>query len=139
MLTNAIHLLIRPQCNSSNNTNHGMRFLKVLMDSFFQYGIIFFLLGIMSKSKMFAIELFEKPVSFYNNVGEIIETVIWALGAMFGYILTNMFDANYNTDNSDRHENDDACKGDTSALRNVTSVVIFIIGMLYYMWQNRMF
>jgi hypothetical protein len=139
MLTNFTHLMIRPQCNSSNNSNYGMRFLKVLMDSFFQYGIIFIILGMFAKSKQFAMELYDKPIPFFNNIGEITETLVWIMGAMFGYILTNMFDANYNTDNSKGHINDDVCRGELSSLRYVSSVVLLIVGMVYYIWQNRMF
>jgi hypothetical protein len=137
MFTNFIHLSIRRQCNPKYKYNGGKRFLKVLMDSFFQYAIILLILGIFAKTKFFAYELYDTPVPFYNNVGEVLETIVWISAAIFGYILTNMFDANYNTDNSPGNKNDDVCQGDISDLRCVISSIMLVVGLLYYYLQNR--
>jgi hypothetical protein len=139
MLTNFIHLMIRPQCNSSNNSNHGLRFLKVLMDTFFQYGIIFLIVGMFLKTKMFAYSLYAKPIPYFDSIGNLFETIVWCLGAMFAYIFVNMIDVNYDTDNTPGHAGDDACSGYTSDARKVVSSLIFLIGIIYFVWVNRYF
>jgi hypothetical protein len=139
MLTNFMHLMIRPQCNSSNSSNHGERFLKILMDTIFQYGIIFFILGWFLKTKMFAYELYAKPLGLFNSVGDLMETITWCLAAIFAYASINMIDVNYSTDYTQGYANDDTCKGNISALRISISTLLFVLGLLYFYYQNRYF
>ncbi len=139
MLTNFVHLAIRPQCNSGNNKDAGSRFLKVLMDTTFQYGIIFFFMGMLTKTKNFASEIYEMKIPIFDNIGVFMESISWIFGAMLAYITTNMIDANYNTDNKKPYKNDDVCKGDISALRYVFSVTLFITGLTYYLFQSSFF
>ncbi len=139
MLTNFIHLAIRPQCNSGNSKNSGNRFWKILVDTVLQYGIIFFFIGMIAKTRNYAEDLYSKPIPLMNNIGELIQSIIWCIGASFAYTMTNMIDSNYNTDNTPPHKNDDVCKGETSQLRSTISFIVLITGLLYNLWVNRFF
>jgi hypothetical protein len=136
MLTNFIHLALRKQCNSNNNKDVGSRFVKVLIDTIFQYGIIFFFMGMFTKTKHFASDLYDVEIPLFQNVGIMVESITWSFGAMFGYITTNMIDSSYGTDNKSPYKNDDVCKGDISALRHVTSVLVLLGGLIYYVREH---
>ncbi len=137
MFTNFIHLSIRKQCNSGNNKDAGNRFFKVLMDTILQYGVIFFFMGMFSKTKNFASELYDINIPVFENFGVLIESITWCTGAMFGYIFTNIIDTNYDTDNNPPYKNDDTCRGNISPLRSIISLIVLITGFIYYAWQNR--
>jgi hypothetical protein len=139
MLTNFIHLATRKQCNSSNNRNAGWRFLKVFMDTLFQFAIIFLFVGVFNKTRQYANELYDIELTELFKLGDIIESFIWIFGLVFGFILTNMIDSNFDTsDKPPKYEDDSVCKGDISALRITTSSLLFVITLGYYIYQYRL-
>ncbi len=139
MFTNFMRLLFRKQCNPENNKDSGKRVLKIFTDSLLQYGIIFLFMGIGASGKGGSYQLYATPVPIFMNLGEVIETMTWCFGAVVGYMLVNMFDENFNTSTNEqeKYPDDDTCRGNISDLRYVLSTIIFLIGIIFYLYTNR--
>ncbi len=139
MFTNFIHLAKRKQCNPKNNTNHGKRFVKVLIDTLMQYGIIFLIIGFLLKLQIIegGVSLFSTKVKYFGNVGEIILMLGWMGGALIGYIFNNMIDINFGTKFQPPYDNDDTCKGDIEKFHIVFVVIFIITSLIYFVYQTR--
>jgi hypothetical protein len=139
MFTNFMRLLFRKQCNPGNNTDEGKRVLKIFIDSILQYGIIFVIMGIGASGQGGSYQLYTTPVPIFGTVGEVIDTLTWCFGAIAGYMLVNMFDENFNTSTNeqDGYPDDDTCRGNISILRYVVSSIIFLLGLIFYLYTNR--
>jgi hypothetical protein len=131
MFTN--FLIINFEASECQNVNLDTlnTFLHVLMNTCAEYGIIFFFIGVAAKGRALAYDAYSAPVPLFGDVGEIIEAVLWIIGAIVAHVIIKMFHLTYNPDgicNTD---------GDLSDLRYVLSGITFLLGLIYYIGQSK--
>lgn len=122
-VANYIHVAGSKECENIP-VELGTKVVKAGADSLLQYaggvlssGLVLLLpfIGEMLESA----KLFQIPY-----IAQIIDALVWGFGLMTGYLLVNMYDANYKTST-------ETCEGKTSMLRMIVSVIAFVVALLY--------
>ncbi len=128
--TNLIHGLTAVDCKD-HNVNIGMRIVKSTSDSLIQYGT-----AALGAILIKFIPFIGMALSVVNSLPIpylplMIETVIWGLGFMMGYLIVNMYDVNYLTKK-------DYCSGKFQTTRLIIGMIMFALGFIYE-WYSYIF
>ena len=120
-ITNMIRLYTSRKCDK---TSFWGRTVKATFDSMAQYSF-----GVITVFLIQFIPFIGQILGLLMNLSipylsQFIESLIWALGLAGGYMMMNMIDGNYGSDN-------EYCIGNISKSRIITSIIVMLIAILY--------
>ena len=122
-VTNLLHAQNQPRCKDVP-FDFVKNSIKLSADSMIQYSS-----GVLANLMVLFIPILGQIIGGLDIVGipyvsDIIDTVIWSIGMIAGYILTNMYDANYST-------TDIICNGKIPSIRIIISCIAVAIAFFY--------
>ncbi len=125
-LTNFIHALTEDRCKVIK-ANFGTKLVKEMSDSMLEYA---FAILVLFSTEFIPIvgELLEGlrdiPFPVFGKISSVIDTTIWSIGLVVGYMIMNMVDVNYYSPN-------EACSGKIGAVRIIISIIAFAAAIFY--------
>jgi hypothetical protein len=125
-VTNMIHVLTEERCKNVKG-GFGSKLIKELSDSMIEYAFAMFILFSTTFIPIIGslLEgLREIPLPIVGDVSKIIDTSIWSIGLVTGYMMMNMLDSNYST-------SDESCTGKISAIRIIISIIAFAVSISF--------
>lgn len=125
LITNTIHILQNPVCKQIGSKPHTV-FLRALSNSFIQYSIGFILVFIIKMIAKYVptINVFALTILQYPIIYKIILFLLWAFSLVAGYILSHMYDNNFES-------NEDMCKKSPQIVKIIIGFVLFAGIILY--------
>jgi hypothetical protein len=126
IITNIIHALTQDRCKDIKS-DIGNHLVKGIADSMVQYAgamVVLFSTAFIPIIGEILEVLRNVELPFVGNISHFIDSSIWSVGLVCGYMFINMIDANYNTDA-------DICTGKIGALRIIISIIAFAITIFY--------
>jgi hypothetical protein len=126
LLANIIHVLTEERCKSVKG-GFGHKLIKEMSDSMVEYAVGILLLFSSSFIPYFGqlLEgLREVPIPAVGNLSAIIDSSIWSVGLVCGYMIMNMIDVNYLSANN-------ACTGKIGLIRILVSIIAFASAIVY--------
>lgn len=126
MLTNIIHVLTQERCKNIKN-DIGNHLVKGMADSMMEYAIA---MAVLFSTTFIPIigEVLEglrnTPLPVVGNMSQIIDSSVWSVGLVCGYLMMNMIDVNYSTDTN-------ICTGKIGILRIIISIIAFAVVVFY--------
>jgi hypothetical protein len=125
-ITNLIHVLTEERCKSVSG-GFGGKLVKEMADSMIEYAIGVLLLFSTEFIPVVG-EILETmrdiPFPVVGKISQVIDTTIWSIGLVCGYMIMNMIDVNYYTA-------DEACTGKIGAIRIIISIIAFAAAFVY--------
>ena len=126
LLTNIIHVMTEERCKSFKG-GLGKKLLKETSDSMMQYAIAMLLVFSTEFIPILG-EILEGlrdiPFPGISKLSAFIDTSIWSIGLVCGYMMMNMVDVNY-------IETKDACSGNIGKTRIIISIIAFAVSIVY--------
>jgi hypothetical protein len=125
-VTNMIHVLTEERCKDVEG-GFGGKIIKEMSDSMIEYA---FATLVLFSTEFIPIigEVLEGmrdiPFPFVGKISQVIDTAVWSIGLVTGYMMMNMYDTNYST-------SDESCKGKISAIRIIVSIIAFAASIVY--------
>jgi hypothetical protein len=125
-VTNMIHVLTEERCKKVEG-GFGGKIVKEMADSMIEYAIGVLVLFSTEFIPIIG-ELLEGlrdiPFPGIGKISSVIDTTIWSIGLVTGYMIMNMYDTNYSTP-------DESCKGKIGAIRIIVSIIAFAASIVY--------
>jgi hypothetical protein len=123
LLTNMLHSSSISSCKKGASSFFE-RIPKDATDSMLQYSA-----GILSSFLILFVPFLGTIIEVINmipipNIGEIVNSIIWSFGLVAGYLVINMYDANYMSI-------DNLCKGKIGSTRLIVSIIAFVAALGY--------
>ena len=126
LLTNIIHVLTEERCKNIKGS-FGNKLVKEIADSMIEYSagiaVLFFTTFIPFIGEILE-GLRDTPFPGLTNLSGVIDTTLWSIGLVCGYMVMNMIDVNYYSAN-------EACTGKIGAVRIIISIIAFAIAIIY--------
>jgi hypothetical protein len=125
--TNIFRLINDVTCASNKEGLTIDKIFKQVGDSMIEYslGIVIILLFTFLPFVKVILELISMfPLPFVGKVANILDSILWSVGLIGGYILVHMFDANFVS-------NSDSCAGKTGILRLIISIIAFAVAIYH--------
>ena len=126
LLTNIIHVLTEERCKSLKG-GFGNKLVKEISDSMLEYSVGVLLLFSTTFIPIIG-ELLEglrdTPFPGVGKLSSVIDSSIWSIGLVCGYMIMNMIDVNYYSAN-------EACTGKIGTIRILVSIIAFAISFGY--------
>jgi hypothetical protein len=125
-MTNLIHVLTEERCKSVSG-GFGGKLVKEMADSMIEYAAAILILF---SSKFIPVigELLEGlrdiPFPVVGKISSVIDSTIWSIGLVCGYMIMNMIDVNYYSSN-------EACTGKIGAVRIIVSIIVFAAAIFH--------
>ena len=130
-ITNIINLLNNSRCKTNKDSFFG-KFIKQIGDSMFEYSMgifIIFLISFVPFAGAFLNIISQIPLPFVGKVSQILDTILWSIGLIGGYMLIKMIDVNYYT-------NTEICSGKVGLLRIIISMIAFAVA-IFFQFKNQ--
>jgi hypothetical protein len=125
-ITNLIHVLTEERCKNVKG-GFGGKLVKEMADSMIEYAIGVLLLFSTEFIPVVG-EILEGmrdiPFPVVGKISQVIDTTIWSIGLVCGYMIMNMIDVNY-------YSADEACTGKIGAVRIIISIIAFAVAFVY--------
>ena len=125
-MTNMIHVLTEERCKSVKG-GFGGKLVKEMADSMLEYAVGVLLLFSTEFIPVVG-ELLEGlrdiPFPVVGKISSVIDTTIWSIGFVCGYMIMNMIDVNYYSAN-------ESCTGKIGAVRIIISIIAFAVAFFY--------
>jgi hypothetical protein len=128
-ITNLIHVLTEERCKSVSGVSGGFggKLVKEMADSMIEYAagvLLLFSTEFIPVVGEFLEGLRDIPFPGIGKISQVIDTTIWSIGLVCGYMVMNMIDVNYYSAN-------EACTGKIGAIRIIISIIAFAVAFFY--------
>jgi hypothetical protein len=125
-ITNMIHVLTEERCKSVKG-GFGGKLVKEMSDSMVEYAagvLLLFSTEFIPVVGEILEGLRDIPFPGIGKISSVIDTTIWSIGLVCGYMVMNMIDVNYYSAN-------EACTGKIGAVRIIISILAFAVAFFY--------
>ena len=125
-ITNMIHVLTEERCKSVKG-GFGGKLVKEMSDSMIEYAIgvlVLFSTEFIPVIGEILEGMRDIPFPVVGKISSVIDTTIWSIGLVCGYMMMNMIDVNYYSAN-------EACTGKIGAVRIIISIIAFAAAFFY--------
>ncbi len=126
LLANIIHTLTSERCKSESG-GFGNKLVKSMADSMLEYGagvLVLFSTTFIPIIGEVLEGLRDVPLPVVGNISSVIDTTLWSIGLVCGYMIMNMIDVNYYTTK-------ELCTGKIGAIRIIVSIIAFAAAIVY--------
>ena len=126
LLTNILHVLTQERCKSVEG-GFGNKLIKEISDSMIEYSaaiLVLFSTTFIPIIGEILEGLREVPLPGIGKLSGVIDSSIWSIGLICGYMIMNMIDVNY-------YSATEACSGKIGLVRILVSIIAFAITIGY--------
>jgi hypothetical protein len=127
-ITNFIRVLTKESCKPFSD-GFGGKLVKEMSDSMIEYAagvlLLFSTKFIPVVGGIFEwLRNFPLPLPVIGDISQVIDSAVWSIGLVCGYMIINMIDVNYYSVN-------EACTGKIGLIRIIISIIAFAVAFFY--------